>query len=341
MHRFNGLDQKFMECAGQKILAMTLLLSLVAMAGCDSKQGSVAKKDANVLQQRIAVTNYPLYCIASAICRDRSGPVKEVIYVGPPKESDPHPWVPSTDQIRELQNVDLVICNGPGAVFANWMDKVTIDENKLCKTTDGMKLTEFVLVEDYQLVHSHGPEGEHSHTWVVPQSWLSPRIARKQAKLCFDRLVKVYGESPKLDNGFAELQKQFDELESTCEKLRGEFPGLVIASSTPDIEYLTRELGWNNRYLQWTEPREIGEAEKELAAMRDRFTKEDAAAPKDEKLFLWSGGELQQLSGFVDSQWKASTNIDLVDVPLADSPDPNGYFERMTNNLKRIGDSLE
>ena len=314
---------------------------VIALLGCDSKQQANSSKEGTALSQRIAVTNYPLFCIASTICRDAGGPVAEVIYVGPPKDTDPHTWMPSANQIRELQKVDLIVCNGPGAVFANWMDKTTIDESKLCKTTDGMKLTDFVLVKDYQLVHAHGPEGEHSHSWVVPQSWLSPRIARKQAKLCFDRLVKVYGQSAKLDNGFAELQKKFDELESVCEKLRESYPGLEAASSTPDIQYLTRELEWDDRYLQWSEPREVSVAEKELSAMRERVAKENADAAKEEKIFLWSGKELAGLSEFVDSQWGASTAIDLIDVPIAENPNPAGYFERMAGNLNRIGGILE
>jgi len=325
MHRFSSL---------------VLCVLLVASMGCDSKRKFSTKDRAKTTTQRIAVTNFPLYCMASKICSDPGGPVKEVIYIGPPKNSDPHTWMPSSDQIRDLQKVDIVICNGPGAVFANWMDKVTIDENKLCKTTNAIKLTEFVVVKDYQLVHSHGPEGEHSHSWVVPQSWLSPRIARKQANVCFKRLVEVYGQDSKLDNGFAELQKKFDELESVCETLREANQKWVVASSTPEIQYLTRELDWTDRYLQWTEPRNLDQAEKELAAMRARVAK-DADAPKGEELFLWSGATMKELSELVDSQWSAATTVDLVDRPLLDSPNPDGYFERMADNLKRIGASLE
>ena len=218
------------------------LLFLIAMLGCDAKQKSGNANKDRALTQRIAVTNYPLYCIASSICRDTGGPVKEVIYIGPPKGVDPHGWIPSADQIRDLQNVDLIVCNGPGAVFANWMDKVTIDNGKLLKTTDAIKATEFVVVKDHQLVHSHGPEGEHSHSWVVPQSWLSPRIARKQATLCFDRLVEMYGPSPKLDNGFAEVQKKFDALEAAGEQIAKAYEDLIVASSTPEVQYLTLSL---------------------------------------------------------------------------------------------------
>lgn len=326
MHRWLGL--------------IFLCLGLAICSGCKSDNKAASAGESDGPHARVAVTNYPLYCVVSSICRDANGPVKEVVYVGPPGELDAHSWMPGANQIRDLQKVDLIICNGPGAVFANWMDKVTIDESKLCKTTDAIKLAEFVVVKDYQLVHSHGPEGEHSHSWVVPQSWLSPRIARKQAKLCFDRLVSVYGESPQLDNGFAELQKQFDELEAMVEGIKTADTELIVASSSPDIQYLTRELGWTDRYLQWTETRDVAQGEKELAAMRARFAESNPDAPKSEKLFLWSGDRLDGLNEFVESKWPANAMIDLIDTP-DESLSVDGYFQRMSANLKRIGDSLE
>ena len=323
------------------VVTPAAILLLIVFVGCEANRKADSREAKTELHSRVAVTNYPLYCIVSSICRDAGGPVSEVIYVGPSKGTDPHSWIPSTTQIRDLQKVDLIVCNGPGAVFANWMDKVTIDEGKLCKTaTDGIKLTEFVAVKDYQLVHSHGPEGEHSHSWVVPQSWLSPRIARKQARLCFDRLTAVYGQSTQLDNGFAELQKKFDELEAVVEEIRNSHQDLVVASSTPDVQYLTREFGWTNRYLQWTEAREVDQAKKELAETRARIAEDDPEAPQTEKLFLWSGKRFESLGAFVDSQWPSKAMIDLIDTP-EESINADGYFQRMAANLKRIGDSLE
>ncbi len=325
----------------ERIRLVFLLLLATMFVGCDAKQKTEASKADQGLQYRVAVANYPMYCMVSTICRDADGPVREVVYVGPPRGADPHSWMPAADQIRDLQKVDLIICNGPGAVFATWMDKVTIDESKLCRTTDAIKLTEFVIVKDYQLVHSHGPEGEHSHSWVVPQSWLSPRIARKQAKLCFERMVAVYGQSPKLDNGFAELQKQFDELEAAHEEIKIGVPSMTVASSTPDVQYLTRSLDWDDRYLQWTETREVAQAEEELVKMRERFAKEDPEADATEPLFLWSGPSIEKLAGFVDSTWSAVVTIDLIDLPEGESLEADGYFLRMAENLKRLGSCFE
>jgi len=320
-------------------LGVLLLLFLVTVVGCDGTGEAERSSSQPQNHYRVAVTNYPLYCFVSAICEIPNGPVKEVVYVGPTRGTDPHSWMPSTDQIRDLQKVDLIVCNGPGAVFANWMDKVTIDESKLCITTDAIDLREFVVVKDYQLVHSHGPEGEHSHSWVVPQSWLSPRIARKQATLCYNQLIAKYGESSELDRGFALLQKQFDGLEAVVEKIRTTHPGLTVASSTPDIQYLTRELGWTDHYLQWTEPRDVDLAEKELSEMRARYVKAESKSAV-EKVFLWSGRGEDSLSDFVESQWPASTTVDLIDTPTDGENGADGYFRRMSENLTRIADQL-
>ncbi len=322
------------------LLTIFAIVLLIPLTGCKTEQQTEGTESNSGPHHRVAVANYPLYCMVSKIC-ESSATVKEVVYVGPPSGTDPHSWVPTADQIRDLQKVDLIVCNGPGAVFATWIDKVTIDESKLCNTTDAIKQTEFVLVKDYQLVHSHGPEGEHSHTWVVPQSWLSPRIARKQAKFCYQRLTKLYGQSPELDNGFAELQKNFDSLEALHEKIRNQAPKLVVASSTPDVQYLTRSFDWEDRYLQWTDSRDVAQAREELKQMHERILKADATAAPNETLFLWSGRQIDELAGFVDSQWPRSAKLDLVDSPQGKSLDPEDYFQRMTQNLRLLESALE
>jgi len=237
----------------------------------------------------------------------------------------------------------LIVGNGPGATFATWIDKVTLPENRLVNTTDAIKLTEFVVVKDYQLVHSHGPEGEHSHSWVVPQSWLSPRIARKQATLCFEKIVDCYGESESLDIGFAKLQTVFDDLDAKCEQLKSS--AITVVCSTPDVLYLTREFGADDRYLQWNEARSEADAKKELAEMRARVLKENPDAAQTETLFLWSGKAIDELLDF-SQQWKTVVETDLIATPLAETPadgkpDPQGYFKRMASNLGRIRVSVQ
>ena len=313
-----------------------LALLLFVLVGCDSPQSSKPPVPVS-MHHRIAVTNYPLYCIVQTICGESNDVVKNVIYVGPPHGVDPHSWMPSIEQIRELQSVDLIVCNGAGAAFATWVDKVTLPEDRLCKTTDAIKLEEFVIVKDYQLVHSHGPEGEHSHSWVVPQSWLSPTIARKQAKLCMDRMVEFYGQSKSFDDGFAEVKNKLDGLEAACEFIKNSDRDFTVACSTPDILYLTRAIGLGDRYLQWTESRPESDAEKELDAMRARAVKENPDAPQSESLFLWSGKVVESLSGFANQQWKSVVEVDLIAAPNEDGDlDPEGYFERMASNLERI-----
>ena len=323
---------------------VVMLVGLVCLSagGCGSPKPAAATSPVEK-HNRIAVTNFPLYCVVKTICDQSGSPVKEIVYCGPSEGDDPHTWVPSVDQIRDLQNVDLIICNGPGAQFSKWIDKVTIDENKLVKTTDALDLEEFVIVKDYQLVHSHGPEGEHSHSWVVPQSWLSPRIARKQATLCFKRIVEEYGQNKSLDDGFAELQKNFDSLEARVEQIRDAQDDLVVASSSPEVSYLTRELAWEDRYLQWNEDTPPDAAKKSLAEMRGRFAKQNPDAAKSEAFFLWAGQKNESLSNFVGQSWKLSAGIDLIQTPLETlgGLGPKSYFERMASNLGAVGVAVQ
>ena len=208
-----------------------------------------------------------------------------------------------------------------------------------------MKLEEFVLVKDYQLVHSHGPEGEHSHAWVVPQSWLSPSIARQQAAFCHKKIVEEYGQNQSLEDGFAKLQKRFDELDTSVEALRELHSEFVVATSSPEISYLTRELGWGDRYLQLNEDSSEAAFERMLLEMQARSVKDapgpNAEAEVSETLFLWAGQATETLRRCVEQQWEAAVEIDLIETASDNDLDSNSYFERMAKNLKVIRAAIE
>jgi zinc transport system substrate-binding protein len=318
-------------------LAFTGLLILVGLlvSGCTPDNRASLTDDATDagLRGRVAVTNYPLYCFVKQICaanadgNSNAGPVKQVVYIGPKAGDDPHSWTPTSDQVRDLQNVDLIVCNGPGAVFANWMSRVTLEESKICNTTDAVKLEEFVKATDYQLVHSHGPEGEHSHAWVVAHSWLSPSVARKQANFCVKKLTELYGESETFDNGHAGLVKRFDELESKLESVKASAEKVVLTASTPEILYLTKALGLPDRYLAWSESRGAEQAEQEIRELRRRSGLEDGR----KKVLLWTTPPIPELKEVVKTQWD-----DVAEISRIDCYSDRDYFEEMLDNLDRL-----
>lgn len=318
---------------------LVLAMAIILAAGCDSDSPQKSDNGSSqpTLNRRVAVTNFPLFCFVKQICDSKNDPSIEVVYVGPLQGDDPHSWTPAAEQIRDLQQVDLVIGNGPGAVFANWFSRVTLDESKLCNTTDAISLKEFVVVKDYQLVHSHGPEGEHSHAWVVAHSWLSPKIARKQATFCYQRIAETYGESKSLDDGFAQLSQQFDELETAAERLKLKLDDVVVTASTPEALFLTRALGCDDRYLTWSnspDESKVAEATEQIGKLNERFGEADVETKT--RLLLWTTPPIGALDSIVNANWDATAEISRIDT-FADK----SYFEAMAANYDSIERAIQ
>ena len=90
-----------------------------------------------------------------------------------PENQDPAYWEPSGDQIAEFQSADLVLLNG--ADYAKWTLRATLPWSRTVVTCEGME-EELIEIPD-AVVHSHGPEGEHSHAGLVSETWLDPDLA--------------------------------------------------------------------------------------------------------------------------------------------------------------------
>ena len=56
----------------------------------------------------------------------------------------------------ELQKSDLIVSNG--AQFEPWLQKISIEEQKIVDSSKGIQ-----LIEMEGETHSHGKEGSHSH----------------------------------------------------------------------------------------------------------------------------------------------------------------------------------
>ena len=113
----------------------------------------------------VVVVNYPLEYFARRI----GGDLIQVRFPVP-ENRDPAYWEPSGDQIAEFQSADLILLNG--ADYAKWTLRATLPWSRTIVTCEGME-EELIEIPD-AVVHSHGPEGEHSHAGLVSETWLDP-----------------------------------------------------------------------------------------------------------------------------------------------------------------------
>ena len=268
-NRFSASDR--LAELGRFVRLPLILLIAVLISGCNPTTDKPIAAEPQ-LSYRVVAVSYPLQFLTQQIAGDKI----KVEFPAANAESL-HSWRPTREQILEMQSADLVVANGTGATYANWLKTIALADSKMCLTASrGLSLRDYVQIE--QVVHSHGPEGEHSHASMVGETWLDPRIAMKQAKYICKSLSKTYPEkarqfeenlkalSAKLTAASERLEaikarssdKEGDSGEDNSEKA----PTLI--STSPGLKFLTRAAGISDYHLSWQHEPSLEEAKADL-----------------------------------------------------------------------------
>ena len=242
-----------------------IVLAMVVIAGgCQpSKQtGDAAPSTNDDSSNTIIATSYPIEWVTQQI-------VGYEYSVKFPASSSDHPdrWRPDRKTISEMQAADLIICNGIVAPYASWMQTVSLPSSKVIESASkGMSLADYISVEDIQIVHTHGPEGEHSHPTMVSRTWLDPAMLIKQANYITDQLSK---RSPNDAAQFrGNLATVISELESVMPERLPEQTQPVF-SATPELKYLTKAAGVTDLHFNWNEKTTLEQAKTDLTSRKD------------------------------------------------------------------------
>ena len=309
----------------------TILLGcwVCLLAGCTDQTTDQPKKvDAGDLKSNTVVAiSYPLEFLTRRI----AGASINVVLPYPAEIKDPQNWRPSPEAIGQMQSADLIFTNGTGATYANWITTTSLPESKIRNTASkGLALSDYIAVDDVTIVHSHGPEGEHSHSTMVARSWLDPMVAKKQATYIAAELAEVY---PDQASEFkTNLKSLGDELDLIAEKIKGvqvKQPNALI-SATPKLKFLTRSLGSGEQHLTWFETPSPDQAESDLK----RFLPSDGPKPK---LILFDNVlPSDEIMMIVKQNGIKALAIDLLD----QKPMAGDFLTALRDNIETIADAL-
>ena len=313
MDRWSPMDTK-------RVIGRLMSVLLLVVTGC--QQPASSPRADVVLPRKIAATNPAAYEWTRAIVGD----AVEVQYFGPADDKSFDDWTPDRQQIGELQECGVIIGNGPGATFAGWVDRITLDPARLCQTTDAFDLTQFIAVDHFQTVHSHGPGGEHSHKYVVPNCWLDPSVAWQQVTFIADRLNRDFPElEEEVAKGLRDLKPKFDALNQRTENLRATLAGrddLFVVSENPQAAYLLRAVGLGDRSLM-TDPDTTPE---QFTDHLEAVETEGAAA------FVWIGEPKPEYASLVSDDLPTA-----IVIRVFDRLDPSSdWFQTMAANLDQL-----
>jgi zinc transport system substrate-binding protein len=311
-------------------VGVTWICLVCFLTGCNRQglnRSAGSQQTAQPLTHRVVAVSYPLQYLTQRI----TGDAIEVSFPVPAR-ADPQSWRPARASISQMQTADLIIANGTGASYAKWLTTVTLPESKMRYTASrGLALADYIAVQDIHVVHSHGPEGEHSHSTMVARTWLDPAIAKKQAIFIAAELKSVY---PELAGEFeSNLQLLTHDLEQLSELMKTIRPGVpkVVLTANPRLKFFTRAAGVEDRHLDWFE-----------APIRDK-------AESDLEKALAGGGPRPGLILFAEKgpsvemlELLSVNNLQAKSVSLIDRKPASGDFiSALRENIQELSRALE
>ncbi len=157
-----------------------------------------------------------------------------------PAGVDPAFWVPERNILTDFQNkADLIIANG--ANFEKFISRVDLPADKLILTANVFPTNQLF---HFSFVHSHGKEGKHSHIGINGHTWVDPIMARKQAAVIRDAIIKLDpAHKDAYNKNYIKLCKKFNELDLALKAAVKNYKGGYILVNHPSYDYLAREYG--------------------------------------------------------------------------------------------------
>lgn len=305
-----------------KFAGIALACALAACGGEAPEPDAGSADEAPIESARTAdegalvvyTTNYPLAYFAERIGGDR---VRVEFPV--PAGIDPAFWSPSPDEVAAYQGADVVLLNGAG--YEGWVAKTSLAASKLVDTSAGFE--DLYIVADDQVVHTHGPEGEHEHENVAFTTWLDPVLAIEQARAVREALAaRLPGSEADLKAGFEDLERDLEELDARLEAWAGGVAGQTFLASHPVYQYLARRYDLDLASVHF-EPDEVPTA----AGWRDLAELMQGHAAD---WMLWEAAPLDETRQRLAADFGVGS---VVFDPAGNRPDTGDYLDVMRANV--------
>lgn len=229
-----------------------------------------------------------------------------------PDGVDPSFWRPGIADISTIQNADLIVLNGAG--FATWITKASLPRSRIVDTSRGFQ-DRFIATET--VTHSHGSDGEHSHTGTAAFTWLDQDLAILQARAIAAALAqRGLVERDAIDARLSALTEDLRAINAAAEQLRPHAEGKVMIATHPRYQYFARAYGLDIQSLEW----EAGAAPDadQLAALEARVDETGA------RVLLWEAQPPAEARAAIRDLGLA----DVVFPTLATTPEGSDYVER-------------
>ncbi len=213
------------------MLARLVLLAIVAASSAVAQDRPV-----------VATVNYPLAWMAERL---GGGNVDVLFQV--PADRDPSFWRPGLSDIAAIQQADVIALNGAG--FASWTARTSLPRSRIVDTSAAF---EDRLIRTESVTHSHGADGEHSHTGTASYTWLDFGQAAQQAAAlaaAMERRIPDLRET--IGASLLQLVSDLDALDTEARTTLAALQGTTILATHPRYQYFARAYGLDISSLEW------------------------------------------------------------------------------------------
>jgi len=284
-----------------------------------SKQGPDVETPAIVGESAplvVYTVNYPLQYFAQRI----GGDLIRAVFPAP-QGVDPAYWQPTPEQIVAYQNADLILLNG--ADYAKWLTLASLPLSKLVDTSVSLK-NRYIELEEGP-VHSHGPEGEHSHKGFAFTTWLDPTMAIEQARAISDALSAARAEHrERFESRFRSLEADLQALDVELAGLAATLEGRFVLFSHPVYQYLIRRYGLEAASVHF-EPGQMPTDEQWSQL-------DELLAQRPMQWMIWEDEPLPEIA----TELKERRVEIAVFQPCANVPAAGDYLTVMNDNVRRF-----
>jgi zinc transport system substrate-binding protein len=221
--------------------AMLRLAAFSAILGCSQEQAQQTKPARS--KPVVYVVNYPLAYFAERI----GGEFVDVRFPAPADE-DPAFWRPSADVITEIQSADLILLNG--AAYAKWVQSASLPKSRTVDTSASFH--EQLIKTHDAVTHTHGPQGDHSHTGTAFTTWIDFDLARQHASAVNEALIElVPNHSEAITANFNSLAEELTTLDASMKEVVVTIGDQPLVASHPLYQYLAQRYALNIKAVHW------------------------------------------------------------------------------------------
>lgn len=298
------------------IVAILIIIPLSSIAMWNSTRIQEFAETSVENQKIVALASfYPLYEFTKEVGKD-----KVDVWLLVPPGIEPHDWEPSIQELKRIQQADIIIINGMG--FEKWFEDIKKFNSNIPIIDSSIGIN---IIKEINIDNSHLDD-----SLTDPHIWLNPSMAKIQVKNIADGLIELDQDNRSYyQKNLENYIKKLDALDSKIRKELSNCSKDFVAFHNA-FTYFAKEYGLNQHTIVLNEPH--GEPTSKTLEKIINLAKE-----MEIKIIFTEEGVDKRTSEVIAKELNGKI---LTLSPLEISETNTNYIEKMEENLANLKEAL-